>query len=53
MEMKCPKCGGSASQLIIDVDGNTFVECLQCGHVVSVEPSAEKPLLPPKLPPTG
>jgi ribosomal protein S27E len=33
MEIKCPECGNSASQVLIGTDDRRYAKCLECGEI--------------------
>jgi hypothetical protein len=52
MEIKCPECGSSASQILIGTDDRRYAKCLECGEVTPAEPP-QTPTLPPRDPVHG
>src|SRR5262249_12583005 len=41
MDFLCAQCGGNASQIVTDIDGTLYTQCLKCGELTPIKNTDE------------
>ena len=41
MDFLCAQCGGSTSQIVTDIDGTLYTQCLKCGELTPIKNADE------------